>query len=928
MAWQTSQHTDTTLTVTVKSVAGWQLLRMSMSRCVRWLLVLVGLGLVLGFDSIGYAQYDLKFVRLYPAIGMTGGLASLRAPNGVLYVTGQYQSSPNCKPWLSAMTECGTVLWTVLYQFPSITSDPTGGLSLAYVEGGRLALGAGDPPILLLLQANSGSVLWGVRAVSPGKAYVVGLAVDTALDRIVWTVSWSLFGTDVAQVLVVDYSGSLIWSKEYVPPPPIPANQHRTFHQALVLADTTYVFCGIVHPTPNGFGSWGYDVWVMRTDTQGNVLWSRIIGGQGHEGFRLPYRRVNCGLTPDRRHIIVVASTTTPSFLTAGGGTEDLLVMKLDIAGNLLWAKTYGSADRERPKRVQTFPDGRIAIVGDIEVGIYVEYAYLLIVDSMGQMLVARRYSYGGFNETQAVGLDLAGDDLLISMYAKFSSSSSGNYYDALLVKTDATGAVPCGMDTLIWQSRDVTALLTVNTQMPSVTVGPTIDTVAANKQPITLSDTFLCITCTIVDAPDIRILPRDTVCFGDSVHIAFGMHSSESACLFKTLDGVYVPEDTIHTDTFSVGMHVARAVVVCTGDSLERRDTFWVVPPPQAQVSGETTVCEGDTGFLQAIVTSSGSGAPYTYWWSGADWLSCPGCDTTRWWTDTPTVIELVVADRLGCTDTVVVPVSLSPLPVFDLPDTVVCRGDSLWVVAPGGVRWRWHPDSLVSCDTCMVVEVFTGSSARYWLTVWSAEGCRYTDSFWVVVREGAPPRIWLCPDTVWVNSVAELHGWVAGGGVWWWASPDGVLLSSWEDSVVRIRTPVRPGERDTFILWSVDSTGCVGSDTCVVLAYEDFRDCAGSVWVPNTFTPNGDGKNDVLYVYTLQPVEIKEWRIYTRWGEEVFSVRDVPVIGFPYFRTVEGWNGSVGGQPARSDVYVWWLRFRCGRVEVLKKGDVTLLR
>lgn len=84
---------------------------------------------------------------------------------------------------------------------------------------------------------------------------------------------------------------------------------------------------------------------------------------------------------------------------------------------------------------------------------------------------------------------------------------------------------------------------------------------------------------------------------------------------------------------------------------------------------------------------------------------------------------------------------------------------------------------------------------------------------------------------------------------------------------------------------------------------------------------------KNDVLYVYVRQPVEILEWRIYTRWGEEVFAAEHV-YAGYPEYRSATGWDGTIHGRPARPDVYMWWLQYRCGRQIVFKKGDVTLLR
>ncbi len=261
---------------------------------------------------------------------------------------------PDCVAWLSAWASCSEPLWTALYDPNGAKS---GGLSLAYVEGNRLALGLGDPPILLLLDAMTGNVLWSVQA-NDADEYAAGLAVDTALDRILWTISWN---TKDGKVLVVDYNGNFVWSKRYSL---VSSNFGKeAFHQILVLPDTTYVFCGVTS-IPLAISTIKYDIWVVRVTSQGTVLWSRQMGHpNSDEGGLLPYARVDCALSPDQRSIYVVGYTRTPAY-TIGSGTQDVLMVRLDTTGNLIWAKTYGSpGQREVPKRVRMFSDGRAAVL-------------------------------------------------------------------------------------------------------------------------------------------------------------------------------------------------------------------------------------------------------------------------------------------------------------------------------------------------------------------------------------------------------------------------------------------------------------------------------------------------------------------------------------------------------------------------------------
>jgi gliding motility-associated-like protein len=94
--------------------------------------------------------------------------------------------------------------------------------------------------------------------------------------------------------------------------------------------------------------------------------------------------------------------------------------------------------------------------------------------------------------------------------------------------------------------------------------------------------------------------------------------------------------------------------------------------------------------------------------------------------------------------------------------------------------------------------------------------------------------------------------------------------------------------------------------------------------VYVPNAFSPNGDGRNDYLTVYGGPEVAmIGTFRIYDRWGGEVFVGRDLAPGG------QTGWDGRVAGESAPAGVYTWYavVRYQDGQEEV-RKGDVWLMR
>lgn len=125
------------------------------------------------------------------------------------------------------------------------------------------------------------------------------------------------------------------------------------------------------------------------------------------------------------------------------------------------------------------------------------------------------------------------------------------------------------------------------------------------------------------------------------------------------------------------------------------------------------------------------------------------------------------------------------------------------------------------------------------------------------------------------------------------------------------------RPDTTTTYTLLVTDPFGCRGTDTVTVTVRTPICDDP-YIFVPNTFTPNGDKLNDILYVRGNY-IDEMEFYIYNRWGEKVFESRDKDL----------GWDGRYKGEDLGTDVFGYYLRCRCfNREEYTAKGNVTLLR
>ena len=110
-------------------------------------------------------------------------------------------------------------------------------------------------------------------------------------------------------------------------------------------------------------------------------------------------------------------------------------------------------------------------------------------------------------------------------------------------------------------------------------------------------------------------------------------------------------------------------------------------------------------------------------------------------------------------------------------------------------------------------------------------------------------------------------------------------------------------------------DQYGCTKSITKPV---DIFSNC--TIYVPNAFTPNGDGKNDVFKPLNVNAVEQFEFRVLNRWGQEIFMTKN----------SGSGWNGSYNDRPQSSGTYIWTMRYadkNSGKI-VEQKGTFILIR
>lgn len=238
-----------------------------------------------------------------------------------------------------------------------------------------------------------------------------------------------------------------------------------------------------------------------------------------------------------------------------------------------------------------------------------------------------------------------------------------------------------------------------------------------------------------------------------------------------------------------------------------------------------------------------------------------------------------------------------------------LLCPQDTLVLTAgPPGVSYRWHDGS--------VEATFVVSGAGTYF-VEAKSGC--TISFDTIVVESSPNlEVSLGPDReVLIGDSILLVPDISGTGPYSYKWDETNLSASTCETCPEIY--VQPFVPTTYEVAVTDGFGCMVIDKVEILVDRNLY-----VYIPNAFTPNGDGINDYFFIAGRFPYPIRTFEIYSRWGQRLFENKKIMVNS-----EFEGWNGFAGDQLMTPGVYVWKavFEFADGSV-VTESGDVTLIR
>lgn len=563
----------------------------------------------------------------------------------------------------------------------------------------------------------------------------------------------------------------------------------------VIEADAGYVIAGY---TTNGSGN--QDAYLLRLNDTGDKIWEKSYGGNNTDLF-------SCVVAASDGY---VALGETESF---GVGGKDLLLIKVNLSGDVLWSRTVGTPGANiLGYSLTTVPGGFLISAGQTPIGASAYQNLFIRISDNGNLVWSKIYDSGTSNilrscyvegdliytcgGAEAIGCLLRlslSDGSLLGLSTYDDSGPEALHYlqptqDGNLMLADHTWAATGGTQMRQWVQKVTKTGATIWSKVysfPNANLRGRIEPIAEGGFLLTPYDNFAPPTS---DAILAKINDEGEIVW------AYNYGGNQVDRLFKaqqTSDGGFIAVGHSRSNNQSGNND---DVIVVKTDSNGNIDGCCVKPVP----------LQADT-----YVTSS------------------PGLNFSGNSFTGPVNLNIAAAT-----------LSLSKKP-FCLPELTLPPVQDSFVIDAGGQVQLQAP---------------TGFPSYTWAP---AAGLSCTD----------------CTDPI--------------------ASPDTSTI---------------------YILTVADSTGCSATVTYRVLLCN-----LDKLIIPNAFTPNDDGVNDVFRVVPSENfAEVHSLTIFNRWGQKVWEGSGIDAQ----------WDGKIDGKLAASDVYVWLLKGSCSGEVLQKKGDVSLLR
>lgn len=385
-----------------------------------------------------------------------------------------------------------------------------------------------------------------------------------------------------------------------------------------------------------------------------------------------------------------------------------------------------------------------------------------------------------------------------------------------------------------------------------------------------------------VVIASPTVIVNSPTICAGETATL-----SASGAATYtwagNNLSAVGGP--TVTANTASTGIYTVTGT--SNGCSSATTSTVTVNPLPVVSVD-PVTICPGDAAVLTA--TASIAGGSYL-------WL--PGNQMSSSITESPSSSAnyTVMYTVNSCSASAIAAVSIQTVSLLSVNSGSVCSGETIVLTAnPSAVggTYVWQPGGATTASVSRTLTSPASYTVQY-----TVNGCSVSAVSLVGINPN--PDAVLNPSAPSVAPLDEVSIVAIGGSSY-----------VWNTGATGAEIHVKPLETSTYCATVTSTQGC-RSEACVEILVKE----ESTLYMPNSFTPNGDGLNDEYCVlsYNLLSFDLK---IYNRWGQLLFQTNDPGKC----------WDGSFKGQ-AVPDVYVFILSAKGNDgTHYSRSGHISLIR
>jgi len=400
-----------------------------------------------------------------------------------------------------------------------------------------------------------------------------------------------------------------------------------------------------------------------------------------------------------------------------------------------------------------------------------------------------------------------------------------------------------------------------------------------------------------VIDLPTLQaVCDKPIICYGDHTTInANGASSyawspatglSNSTSNFVTVNPAV---STVYTLMASNGLCFGSIMVPIT-----------VIPGPKLNIStSNQKICFGNSTTLFASGADNYQFVPAVNNINANTALVTPSATTNY------TITGYNTAGTVVCSFAKEIEIEVVPVIIPTISNSVtICEGESVKLNAGGSNTYMWYPATGLSSTLTAQTYANPKVTTVYSVQVSNGKNCPVTAT--VLIKVNPLPTVDAGPDVTY-NLDEPMFLNAKGTGQLTWILGEGIICKDCPN------TQIKPTNSGCYQIQAINEFGCKVIDEVCIDVSKDYN-----IYIPNVFTPNADGNNDLFLVYGTGITKL-EVIVFDRWGEKLFTSNE----------QLKGWDGKYKGVDLKEDVYPYQVIFNTldGKKHT-KTGHVTLLK